>query len=53
MTVEDDGAWAHQLELEHQEWLQTIVCTYCYEPKNDKTSCCDENHFCKVLELDK
>ena len=29
------------------------VCTYCGDPRDDKFSCCDENHFISKKEFDK
>lgn len=39
-----------QEEQEHLLWLenQEEVCLYCGEPKLEKISCCDENHFTKT-----
>jgi hypothetical protein len=43
----DSGAdFRQQQELEeYEQWLESEVCLYCYEPKNDEISCCGENHF--------
>jgi hypothetical protein len=27
-------------------------CCYCYEPKDDKISCCQENHFIQLKDFD-
>lgn len=30
----------------------TEYCVYCLEPKGDKRSCCEENHFVPFRDLD-
>jgi hypothetical protein len=33
------------LEQAKQDLYGVLYCVYCLEPKNDKLSCCEENHF--------
>ena len=41
-----------QEQQEHEEWLETEVCPYCYNPQGNKRVCCGENHFIKAKELE-
>jgi hypothetical protein len=36
---------------EYEDDEDEIVCTYCGEPKNERLSCCDENHWTTAKEM--
>ena len=45
--------YRQQQELqEHEEWLESEVCPYCYQVRGNKLSCCGENHFILGKELE-
>ena len=39
-------------ELYREQFSDILYCCYCLEPKGDRWSCCQENHFIEFKDLD-
>lgn len=39
-------------EQYREQFSDILYCCYCFEPKGESYSCCQENHFIEFQELD-